>query len=52
MSQNAFISAIMERPALWQSKHPYYKEKKNNVKLWGEIKELFPQNEGTIYTFL
>lgn len=46
MSQYAFIAAVMNRPALWQTKHPKYKEKKNNIKLWEEIKEIFPENEG------
>lgn len=44
MSQDAFITAVMYRPALWQSKHPNYK-KKVNIKLWEEIRNLFPENE-------
>lgn len=47
MNMELFLNAVKERPALWTSSHPHYKNKYVIKKLWEEIKEeFFPDYDG------
>lgn len=49
MDTEAFITEILNRPPIWMSKHPQHKYKNVIIRLWEEIKQLFPDQDSKFY---